>query len=435
MTALTGNVADAAEASASPTVSAPAATDPATLLAASAGSLTGVTVLDLSRVLAGPYAAQTLADLGATVIKIENPADPDVSRGFPPYLRSGDEEFSAYYAQYNRGKLGLALDLSSDEGKQVLKDLVAQADILIENFRPGTMEKLGVGYDVLAAVNPRLVYMAISGYGQTGSRSRRPAFDNTAQAAGGLWSMNGYADQPPVRVGVTIGDLSATLFGVIGTLAALRHAERTGEGQLVDVAQVDSIIALTETAVVDYTVDDKVASPSGNAHAWVKPYELFPCADGQVFFGGYTDKLWRASCDLFGTPEAATDPELDTMRKRLEGDVYERRIKPLVTQWFAGHTRAELEELAGDVIPLTAVKNIGEVVDDPATAERDMVVDADYGDFGTLRMFGQPVKLSATPANATRVANRMGEHSAAVLEGLVDYSPERIAELRERGII
>ncbi|MGO1265737.1 MAG: CaiB/BaiF CoA transferase family protein, partial [Microbacterium gubbeenense] len=280
------------------------------------GSLAGVTVLDLSRVLAGPYAAQMLADLGATVIKIENPRDPDVSRGFPPYLTDGDEEFSAYYAQYNRGKLGVGLDLASDKGKQVLKDLVRNADVLVENFRPGTMAKLGVDYEVLREINPKLVYTAISGYGQTGSRSRRPAFDNTAQAAGGLWSMSGYPGQPPVRVGVTIGDLSATLFAVVGTLAALRHAEATGQGQLVDVAQVDSIMALTETAIVDYTVDGKVAEPAGNEHSWVKPYELFDCADGQVFFGAYTDKLWNAACDLFGTPEVKDDPEIDTMRKR-----------------------------------------------------------------------------------------------------------------------
>jgi crotonobetainyl-CoA:carnitine CoA-transferase CaiB-like acyl-CoA transferase len=404
-------------------------------LAPSAGSLGGVTVLDLSRVLAGPYAAQMFADLGATVIKVENPADPDVSRGFPPYLTSGDEEFSAYYAQYNRGKLGIAIDLRSDEGKQILKELVVKADMLVENYRPGTMEKLGLGYDVLAEINPRLVYLAISGYGQTGSRAKRPAFDNTAQAAGGLWSMNGYPDQPPVRVGVTIGDLSASMFGVIGALAALRHAERTGEGQLVDVAQVDSIIALTETAVVDYTVDKKVASPMGNQHAWVRPYELFPCADGQVFFGAYTDKLWRASCVLFGTPEIADDPEIDTMRKRLDDEVYERRIKPIVVSWFAGRTRAELEELAGDVVPLTAVRDIGEVVDDPGTAERDMVVEADYGDLGVLRMFGQPIKLSATPADPARRANTMSEHDDEVFGGLLGYDAERIAALRAAGVI
>lgn len=399
------------------------------------GSLNGVTVLDLSRVLAGPYAAQMLADLGATVIKIENPRDPDVSRGFPPYLTDGEEEFSAYYAQYNRGKLGVGLDLASEDGKQVLKDLVLNADILVENFRPGTMAKLGVGYDVLREINPKLVYTAISGYGQTGSRSRRPAFDNTAQAAGGLWSMSGYPGQPPVRVGVTIGDLSATLFAVIGTLAALRHAEATGEGQLVDVAQVDSIMALTETAVVDYTVDGKVAEPAGNQHSWVKPYELFDCADGQVFFGAYTDKLWNAACDLFGTPEVKVDPEIDTMRKRLDPEVYERKVKPIVVDWLAGHTKAELEELAGDVVPLTAIKTIGEVVDDPGTAERDMIVEADYGDLGTLRMFGQPIKLSATPATPARTANRLAEHADQVLSDLAGYDAARIAELRAAGVL
>ncbi|WP_144877448.1 CaiB/BaiF CoA-transferase family protein [Microbacterium sp. 1.5R] len=399
------------------------------------GALAGVTVIDLSRVLAGPYASQTLADLGATVIKVENPRDPDVSRGFPPYLTDGDEEFSAYYAQYNRGKLGVGLDLATPEGKEVLKDLVRGADVLVENFRPGTMEKLGVGYEVLREVNPRLVYTAISGYGRTGSRSRRPAFDNTAQAAGGIWSMNGYAEHPPVRVGVTIGDLSATLFAVIGTLAALRHAEATGVGQVVDVAQVDSIVALTETAVVDYTVTGNVASPQGNAHAWVRPYELFDCADGQVFFGAYTDKLWNASCDLFGTPELKEDPEIDTMRKRFDDDVYERRVKPIVAGWLASRTKQELEDLAGDVVPLTAIKTIGEVVDDPGTAERDMIVEADYGDLGTLRMFGQPIKLSETPATPARTANRFAEHADEVLATYAGYDAARIAELRAAGVL
>jgi len=399
------------------------------------GSLAGVTVLDLSRVLAGPYAAQMLADLGATVIKIENPRDPDVSRGFPPYLTDGEEEFSAYYAQYNRGKLGLGLDLSTPDGVAVLKDLVRSADVLVENFRPGTMDRLGVGYDVLREINPRLVYTAISGYGRTGTRSRRPAFDNTAQAAGGLWSMNGSPGEDPVRVGVTIGDLSATLFAVIGTLAALRHAESTGTGQVVDVAQVDSIVALTETAVVEYTVAGEVARPNGNEHAWVKPYELFECADGQVFFGAYTDKLWNAACDLFGEPQHKSDSEIDTMRKRIDPEVYARRVKPIVAGWLRERTKADLEEMAGDVVPLTAIKDIGEVVDDPGTAERDMIVEADYGRLGTLRMFGQPIKLSQTPATPARTANRFAEHADQVLADLAGYDAERIAALRAAGVL
>lgn len=405
------------------------------------GALEGIVVLDLSRVLAGPYAGQILADMGATVVKIENPNDPDFSRGFPPYLTVQDsaegvegeaaQEFSGYYGQYNRGKLGLTINLAHEEGKKVLKDLVARADVLLENFRPGTMEKLGVGYDVLKEINPKIVYTAISGYGHTGSRSRRPAFDSTAQAAGGLWSMNGSPGLAPVRVGTTIGDLSAALFAVIGTLAAVRHVERGGDGQQVDVAQVDSIIALTETAVVDYTVNGSIAEPAGNEHAWVRPYELFDCADGQVFFAGYTDKLWRVSCELFGTPGAAEDPEIDSMRKRFDKDVYDRKVKPLIDSWFKDRTQAELEKLAGDVVPLTALRTIADVVEDPGTAERDMVVEADYGALGRLRMFGQPIKLSETPADPARTANHLGEHTDQVLAAVAGYSSEEIAVLKQ----
>jgi CoA:oxalate CoA-transferase len=247
--------------------------------------------------------------------------------------------------------------------------------------------------------------------------------------------MNGYPGEPPVRVGVTIGDLSASLYAVIGTLAALRRVEHGGGGQAVDVAQVDSILALTETAVVDYTVSGSVAEPAGNDHAWVRPYGLFDCADGQVFFAGYTDKLWNASCELFGTPEAIEDEEIDTMRKRFDADVYDRKVKPLVQGWFADRTQEELEVLAGDVVPLTALRTVGQVVDDPGTAERDMIVEADYGELGRLRMFGQPIKLSDTPAVVDRVANRVGEHTDSVLAELAGYSSETIDGLRARGVV
>ncbi|WP_395638619.1 CaiB/BaiF CoA transferase family protein [Pseudolysinimonas sp.] len=399
------------------------------------GALAGVVVLDLSRVLAGPYCGKMLADFGATVIKVENPRDADVSRGFPPYLKAGDDELSGYYTQYNNGKLAITLDFATDGGKQALLDLVAHADIVIENFRPGTMAKLGLGYDVLAAVNPRLVYTAISGYGQTGSRSRRPAFDSTAQAAGGLWSMNGEPDGIPTRVGVTMGDLAATLFGITGTLLALRHAEATGEGQLVDVAQVDSVIALTESAVVDYTVDGKIARPTGNAHSWVRPYELFPCADGHVFFGAYTDKLWRDACAVFGQPELADDPEIDTMRKRFDEQTYLRRVRPIVVEWLSRHTGAELEAMASDVLPITLVRTIDQVVDDPGTAERDMVVEVEQPGFGPLRIFGQPIKLGATPAEPARPAPGFAEHTDVVLRGIAGYTADQVAGLRAAGAV
>ncbi|GAA3569116.1 CaiB/BaiF CoA-transferase family protein [Amycolatopsis ultiminotia] len=402
----------------------------------SPGSLRGIVVLDITRVVAGPFCSMLLADLGATVIKIENPRDPDYARDFPPKLASGPAgEFSGFFAQFNRNKFGLTIDLSTDEGKELLKKLARRADVLVENFRPGTMDKLGVGHDVLRQENPRLVYTAISGYGQTGPYRRRPAYDNSAQATGGLWSMNGFADRPPARVGTIIGDLSATLYAVIGTLAALRHAEKSGEGQLVDVSQQDSVLSLTENAVVSYTVEGKVPGPLGNEHPFVKPYELYPCRDGFVFFGGYTDKFWRLSCELFGSPELADDPEIDTMAKRFVPAVYERRIRPVLHRWFEDKTKVELEEIAGDAVPLSAVKDIREVVEDPQIAARDMIVDVEYPEFGELRMFGSPIKLGGTPTQPRGLAPEVGEHTTTVLRALADLDDEGIAELRAKGAI
>jgi len=400
------------------------------------GALRGVVVLDITRVVAGPFCSMLLADLGATVIKIENPNDPDYARDFPPKLKSGTgEEFSAFFAQFNRNKLGLTLDLAQPEGKEVLKQLARRADVLVENFRAGTMDKLGVGYRTLREENPRLVYTAISGYGQTGPYNRRPAYDNSAQAAGGLWSINGFPDRPPVRVGTIIGDLSATMYAVIGTLAALRHAEKTGEGQMVDISQQDSVLSLTENAVVSYTVDGKVPGPLGNEHPFVKPYELYPCKDGYVFFGGYTDKFWRLSCHLFGQPELAEDPEIDTMAKRFDPDVYERRVRPVLHKWFEDKTKAELEEIVGDAVPLSAIKNIREVVEDPQIAARDMIVDVEYPEFGQLRMFGSPIKLDGTPTDPRGLAPKVGEHADTVLRALAGLDDQRIAELREKKVI
>lgn len=402
----------------------------------SRGALRGVVVLDITRVVAGPFCSMLLADLGATVIKIENPKDPDYARDFPPKLRAeSGEEFSGFFAQFNRNKFGLTLDLSTLEGKDVLRRLARRADVLVENFRPGTMDKLGVGYDVLRQENPRLVYTAISGYGQTGPYRRRPAYDNSAQATGGLWSMNGFPDRPPVRVGTIIGDLSATLYSVIGTLAALRHAEKTGEGQMVDVSQQDSVLSLTENAVVSYTTDGTIPGPLGNEHPFVKPYELYPCKDGFVFFGGYTDKFWRLSCQLFGQPGLADDPEIDTMAKRFTPEVYEARVRPLLHEWFAEKTKRELEDIAGDAVPLCAIKDIGEVVEDPQIEARDMVVDVEYPDFGELRIFGTPIKLGGTPAQPRGLAPKVGEHAGAVLRALADLDDRHIDELRRKGVV
>jgi len=398
------------------------------------GPLKGITVLDITRVVAGPFCSMLLADLGATVIKVEHPDDPDYARTFPPMVRGEEKDFSAFFAQFNRNKLGITLNMKSPEGKALLRKLARRADVLVENFRPGTMERLGLGYDVLKAENPRLIYTAISGFGRTGPNASRPSFDNTGQAAGGLWSMNGYPDRPPVRVGTIIGDLAASLYAAIGTLAALREAERGGEGQVVDISQQDAVLTLTENAVVRYTTAGDVASPLGNDHPFVRPYGQFPCKDGYVFFGGYTDKFWKITCELFGEPDLARDPEIDTMEKRFDRDVAERRVKPILERWFSRYTKAELEAMAGDRIPLSAIKTIAEVVEDPHIAARDMIVKIPVA--GQLvRMFGLPIKLSGTPGNACAKAPNPGEHNTFVYSRLVGLEPEELKKLAEDGVI
>lgn len=401
------------------------------------GSLAGVVVVDVTRVVAGPYCSMILADLGATVIKVEHPDDPDYTRTFPPMLQRDDAEpFSGFFAQYNRNKLGLTLNMRHPEGKRALERLVEKADVLVENFRPGTMDRLGLGYEQLREINPRLVYAALSGYGQHGPYRSKPAYDNSAQATGGLWSMNGPAGGPPTRVGTIIGDLGASLYGVIGVLAALRHAEQSGEGQLVDISQQDSVLTLTENAVVSYTTEGVVPEPLGNQHPFVRPYELFACKDGFVFFGGYTDKFWKISCDTFGEPgEFDAHPDLQSMGVRFREDVYQGQVKPMVERWFAGHTKAELEELAGDLVPLSAVKDIGEVVADPQIVARDMVVDVDYHGYGALRTFGSPVKLDRTPARPRGLAPEKGQHSVEILRDFVGLGQDEIDALRESGTI
>ena len=397
------------------------------------GPLAGVTVLDLTRVVAGPYCTMMLADLGATVIKIENPHDPDYVRGFPPMVDDAGEERSGFFAQYNRHKMGVTLDLKSVAGREVFFDMVRKADILVENFRPGTMHKLGLDFEVVHAVNPRIVFTAISGFGQTGPNASRPAFDNSAQAAGGLWSMNGPVGEPQ-GVGTIIGDLAASLYAAFGTLAALRQAEATGVGQLVDIAQQDSVFTLTENAVVNYTVSGKVAQPLGNDHPFVRPYGRYACLDGHVFFGAYTDKFWGEACRLFGTPELATDAEIDSMDKRFDLAVYERRVRPIVEGWCAGRTKRELEELAGDRFPLSPIKTIAEVVADPHMIARGMLMPVDYGATRT-QVFASAVHLSGHQPAATGRAPLIGEHNDAVYRDWLALDDGRIEQLRASGVI
>ncbi|NYT79719.1 CoA transferase [Alcaligenaceae bacterium] len=398
------------------------------------GPLRGLVVIDVTRVVAGPYCTMMLADLGATVIKVENPAEPDYVRSFPPFVEGDNGRASAFFAQYNRHKLGVSINLKTSEGQALLRKLIGKADMLVENFRPGAMARIGLDYDTLKEENPRLVYVSISGFGQTGPHSLRPAYDNSAQATGGLWSFNGEKGRPPVRVGTIIGDLSASFYATIAALAAVMHARQTGEGQLVDVAQQDSVVTLTEHAVVNYTVDQIVAEPLGNDHPFVRPYGQLACKDGFVFFGAYTDKFWREACKIFGEPDLMADTEIDSMEKRFDPQVYERRVAPIVSRWCANRTKAELEEMAGDLIPLTPIKTMAEVVQDPHLAAREMFVPVSM-DGVQVKAFGSPMKLSKTPVNASGAAPLFGEHNALVFSQWAGLSAGEVTRLSEEGVI
>ncbi|CAM4021147.1 Succinyl-CoA:(R)-benzylsuccinate CoA-transferase subunit BbsF [Bordetella tumbae] len=398
------------------------------------GPLRGLVVIDVTRVVAGPYCTMMLADLGATVIKIENPAEPDYVRSFPPFVQGSNGQASAFFAQYNRHKLGVSLDLKSEQGRALLRDLVSKADLLVENFRPGTMAKMGLDYDTLKDINPRLIYVSISGFGQTGPNARRPAYDNSAQATGGLWSMNGDKGKPPLRVGTIIGDLSASFYAAIAALAAVIDMKQTGKGQWVDVAQQDSVVTLTEHAVVNYTVDGVIAAPLGNDHPFVRPYGQYACKDGFVFFGAYTDKFWTEACRLFGEPQWLTDPEIDTMAKRFDPEIYARRVQPIVQRWCATRTKAELEALASDLIPMTPIKTMAEVVDDPHLQARDMFVPVQV-DGVEVKAFGSPMKLSRTSVHVQGAAPGFGEHNEVVLKGWLGIDETDYARYVGEGIV
>ena len=397
-------------------------------------ALQDVIVIDLTRFAAGPFCTMQLADLGATVIKVESRSSTDDARNFTPFLGEGEEQLSGYFAQYNRNKKGVTLNLRSDEGKALLLKMLDKADVLVETYRPGIMAKMGLDYETLHKRYPKLVYVSISGYGQYGPYVTRPAFDNCAQALSGIWSTNGYPDRPPCRVGTIIGDLSASLFGCIGLLAALHHARNTGEGQLVDVAQLDSTLALTETMVTNYMVEGKITKPLGNDHPFVMPYSAFKAKDGYIFDGGYTDKFWKLQCEFFGEPEYAEKPEVDTMVKRHVRETYDALVKPKLDEWIAQYTVDELMEGLGDKIPMAPIKDVSQVVKDPQILARNMIVKTQYPQ-GEVGVVGTPIKLSETPADPTGLAPAVGQHNREIFVDWLGLSEDEFSGYEGDGTI
>ncbi|QCO55472.1 cag pathogenicity island protein Cag11 [Pseudorhodobacter turbinis] len=382
------------------------------------GILHGIRVLDLSRMLSGPYCTMMLADHGAEVIKIEE-AGGDTSRNNGPYRDDDpDHEWAGYFVSLNRSKKSVVLDLKSDKGKAALKQLVANADILVENFRPGVMERLGLGYETLAEVRPGLVYAAIRGFGDPRSGASPyadwPSYDIVAQAMGGILSQTGPDADTPTKIGPGVGDVFAGMMMSFGIMAALRQAEATGKSQFVDVGMYDAILSLCERAVYFHDIQGTVAGPEGNEHPFLAPFALYPARDGQVAIGIVDDTFWRALTRAMGTPDLADDPRYAT---RADRTAHRRGINDLVASWTARHSKAQLATLLGGVVPFGPLNTIADIVADPHVAARRMLTQVPHPNPAAKpwTVAANPLRFTGAPLPAARTPSALGADTQTYL--------------------
>lgn len=363
-----------------------------------AGPLSGITVLDLTRVLAGPYCTMVLTDLGARVIKVEPPSTGDDARGFGPFVKGK----SAYFMSLNRGKESIALDLKAEADRTIFEQLLGASDVVVENFRPGTMEKLGYGWEELHRRFPRLIYAAASGFGHSGPYSKRAAYDMVVQGMGGIMSLTGYPGSPPTRVGTSIGDITAGLFTAIGISSALYHRTRTDEGMKIDVAMLDCQVAILENAIARYFATGEVPGPLGSRHPSITPFSAFATADGHVIIAAGNDGLFARLAKVLGRPELAADARFasNDLRTRNHAALQEEMEQALAT----APTATWLERLEAEGVPASAINNVAQALADPQIAARNMVVQVDDPVAGELHMAGNPIKLSAFADPPTRGA-------------------------------
>jgi crotonobetainyl-CoA:carnitine CoA-transferase CaiB-like acyl-CoA transferase len=390
----------------------------------------GIRVLDLSRMLAGPYGSMLLADMGAEVIKIEEPAGGDAMREMgPPFLAGGE---SAYFLAINRNKKSVALDLTKPEGRQVFVDLVAHADVVWENFRPGVMERLRCDYATLAAVNPGLVMCSISAYGQDGPYRDWPAFDLALQAMGGAMSLTGEAGGAPARMGLPMGDLSGGMFAAFAVAGALLRRSRTGQGAHVDLSLLDCQVSLLGYIAQYFWTDGRVPAPMGSAHASVVPYQALATRDGHLIVAVF-ERFWAGFCRAVGRPEWTADPRFATNAARV---AHRQELMALVEPVFTERGTAEwLERLRAEGVPVAPIQSVDRVLDDPQVRHRRMVVDMAHPRHGTLPTLGTPIKVDGAMGLDAAPPPGLGEHTASVLTELLKYGGERIAALRARGAI
>jgi len=379
------------------------------------GPLSGVVVVDLSRILAGPYCTLLMAELGARVIKVEPPEKGDDAREYGPFL----EGKSAYFMSINRGKQSIALNLKGAADKRIFEKLLERGDVLVENFRPGTMEKLGYGWEELHRRYPRLIYAAASGFGHSGPFSHYPAYDMVVQGLGGIMSITGHPGQPPVRIGMSIGDIGAGLYTAVAVNAALMHRERTGEATKVDIAMFDCQLALLENAILRYTTSGQIPGPMGARHPSIMPFQAFATADGYMIIAAGNDGLYRKLCEALARPELAGDPRFLTNDLRTRnGDKLRALIEPLLR---SKPTAAWIKLLDAAGVPCGPINNVAQALAHPQVAARNMLVELDDPKAGRVRLAGNPMKMSAFADPRTR-------------DPAPDLDADRATILRELGL-
>lgn len=396
-----------------------------------AAPLEGIIVLDLTQVLFGPFATMLLADMGAEVIKIERPEVGDIARGNGPIVRG----ISTYFLSLNRGKKSIVLDLRTEKGEEVFMRLVDKADIIIENFTPGTMEKLGISYDSVKKRNPRIIYVAGSGFGQYGPYAHKPAFDVVVQAMGGIMSITGEEGGAPIRPGVSYGDIAAGLFLCIATLAALNERHNSGKGQYVDVSMLDCQIAVQENAFVRYLNTGEIPRALGTRHPVTTPFQAFQTKDGYVaiaLMGGVKDQ-WPLFCAIIDRVDIMDDPRFSDGWSRTQN--YKDLLPILELAMKEKNTLEWVEELEKVGIACGPVNNIAEVANDPQIAARDMIIDVDHAEAGTFKVVNTPFKFSRTPCQVKGASPDLGQNTEEILTLLLEMAPGEIEELKDLRVI
>ncbi|MCY4729936.1 CoA transferase [Natronomonas gomsonensis] len=380
---------------------------------ASAGPLAGLDVVDMTQMLAGPFATMLLADLGANVVKVEPPQG-DMTRSNPPHLKD-DEAYGGYFQSVNRNKRSLVLNLKDDTDREAFEGLVAEADVLVENYRTGTMERLGLPYEDLSEDNPGLVYASIRGFGDPRTSespyAERPAFDLIAQAMGGIMSITGTPESGPVKVGPGIGDIFPAVLSVVGILSAIQHRERTGEGQYVDVSMVDGILSLTERIVHQYSYTDEVPEPQGNTHPLLFPFDRFEAEDGYVVIAAPNAKQWHALCEHMDCPDLAERyPTEDEQRAHAD------ELRAVVNEWTSSYTKGELFELLADDVPCAPVQTVADIFESPHFDARDMLETVNHAETGEeVTIAGTPIKFTECDTGVRHRAPLLGEHTEEIL--------------------